>query len=153
MKKLITLLFVLMSLNLYAGIYGRVEIGTPVGNSYYYTERSKDENYNNTFFTNLVLGYKGYLFNVIDYRVYTGIFTWGNRNGVQPKGYPFEDIYGIGSRIGYKGMYVQYNHFCAHPVIHESRNTTMKNNMYIPDNKSWSSGMTTITVGYEFELK
>jgi hypothetical protein len=154
MKKFIAVMVVLMGLmtaNSYAGIYGKVEIGIPTNGSYE-TNYSIPENYKNTFFTNLTLGYKNNLFGIIDYKIFTGIFTWGNREGLKPNGFPFEDIYGIGTEIKYKGLYLQYNHFCAHPVICDS-DTGNKYNVYIPDSKSWMSQIESITVGYEFEFK
>src|SRR4030042_702608 len=175
MKKLLLVVVVLMGFitNSYAGIYGKVEIGVPTNGSYYKDTTNKivpinsqtpnnpnesiqfeqiiedkEYSYQNTFFTNIVLGYKNNLFGIIDYKVFTGIFTWGNREGIKPNGFPFEDIYGIGTEIKYKGLYLQYNHFCAHPVISD---TNFHNN-YVPDSKSWMSHATSIIVGYEFEI-
>ena len=148
MKKIILLIFLLIfSTKSFAGIYGRVEIGTPVQNSRYFKSNKHTEYYDNTYFTNLVFGYKNYILGV-EYKIFGGIFTWSNRDGIKLSGKPFEDIYGIGGILNYKGAYLQYNHFCAHPVI---TNYTKYNN-YIPDKQSWISTITSITIGYEFNL-
>jgi hypothetical protein len=150
MKKVILVLMMMgVAVPGVAGIYGKAEIGVPVGQTTYYTQGSEIEDYSDTFFTNIVLGYKTRFFNFLDYKIFAGIITWGNQEGFEPQGWPFEQIYGYGMTLGYKGIYVQYNHFCAHPVIYENN----KYNNYVPDNKSWMSQMTAITIGYEFEIK
>jgi len=150
--KTLTMLLVLIGLLIpakaYSGIYGKIEIGIP-GNGNYHTNDRVIYNYDNTYFTNITLGYKNLLFNKIEYRIFTGVFTWSNRKGINPNGYPFEDIYGLGGQLKYKGIYIQYNHFCAHPVMH----SVNQYNKYSPDDRSWMSKMTSTTIGYEFELK
>ena len=148
----IVLLIVCFSLNLFAGVYGKIEIGKPIGNSTYKLNGYVTENYANTFFTNMVMGYKNYIFNSgVEYNIYSGIFTWSEHNGIYGK--PFEDIYGIGGRLKYKGFYTQLNHFCGHPVIKHSHNSNIKYNEYVPDNRSFLQQFSSITCGYGFELK
>lgn len=147
MKKIIIcLMFLVISSISYAGIYGKAEIGKPVGYSYYSTENSEKQDYSGTYFTDIQLGYKNYFFNVIEYRIYAGIYTWAETPVY--KGEPFETIYGVGSRLSYRGFFIRYNHFCAHPV-----SSTKYDNQYIADNKSWMSSLSTISCGIEFEIK
>jgi hypothetical protein len=163
MKKLFIIAFLFMSSLSYAGIYGNIEIGQPIFDSYYYTNESEKQDYSNTYFTNLTLGYKNYFFNLIEYRIYSGIFTWSDGCIGKYEGKPFENIYGFGAKLLFKGFYFRYNHFCAHPVIHRKGQNTYQISTenaviqystydYNFDNKSWSSSITSITIGYEFEI-
>lgn len=146
MKKLILVAILFYTGIAHAGIFGKLEVGGPVGNSYFYTEETERITYKNTIFTEIQLGYRNDIFNVIEYSFYGDIKTWcefNEKNIVLSK--PFEDIYGIGIKINYGGLYVKLDHFCAHPVIHYKDFEVNK--------KSWMTGMTTVVGGYEFEFK
>ena len=155
MKKLFIILFILCLCSpAFAGIYGNIEIGQPIGESYYYANGIDKQDYKNTYFSNLMLGYKNFLFDLLEYRIYAGIFTWSEGQIQNYSGYPFETIYAFGSKIVFKGMYLRYHHFCAHPVSHDDVTFGSFQNYYYPiDNKSWVTKITSVTIGYEFEIK
>lgn len=157
MKKLFIILFILCLCSpAFAGIYGNIEIGTPIGESIYYSNGTEKQDYSDTYFTNIALGYKNYFFDLVEYQVYAGIFTWASGSITEPTGAPFENIYGFGAKLIFKGIYFRYNHFCAHPVIsnkQQHKYYAENRYQYVPDNRSWYLNMTALTIGYEFEIK
>lgn len=154
MKKIIVALMLMVCANGWAGLYGKIEIGMPVGDSTYELNDYETEDYSDTYFTDLSLGYRNYIWHTdIEWNVYGGIFTWSTPKGLRGK--PFEDIYGIGGRLKYNGFYGQVNHFCAHPVINQWNDNpqSLKYNQYVADNKSFYTIFSSVSVGYEFEIK
>ncbi|PKL40738.1 MAG: hypothetical protein CVV44_03790 [Spirochaetae bacterium HGW-Spirochaetae-1] len=151
MKKIAGIVIVailLTSIQATGGIYGKIEGSFVVGESEYYLYKYKENtiNFDDCMYTDIQLGYRFHFFNDnMQLAIFTGIQTWCYYNGWSPTDFkPFEDIYTIGSNIKYRGAYLEYKHICAHPVSHEK---------YYMDDRSWTYGISTVTIGYEFEFK
>lgn len=82
--------------------------------------------------------------------IYGGWRTWfsSERSSPVSQGYPFQDIYFLGSRVEYMGIFVDVMHYCNHRVISSDRdgNAIRWNNDYYGEN------LTTISIGVKFDV-
>jgi hypothetical protein len=74
-----------------------------------------------------------------DNMLYGSWETWMVYRGMTSS--PFKDIYGIGYRISYDNIYLQYEHFCNHPVF------SSYNAEWWVNNRRSGNALTTISVG------
>lgn len=144
MKKICTCLLILaLSGSAYAlkiTVSGEVELGTDV------------ESYNT--FLDVDLGFNFYFWKCHNY-TYVGSRTWFVADWQGLSGYPYREIYYYGNRFYVAGFFIDVQHFCNHPVystsIH-SKEVSWNN----PNDDWWSNvwgdTITTISIGYKFEL-
>jgi len=126
-------------------VAGKVEMGTDI------------ESYN--AFLDVDLGLNIYFWKCRNY-TYGGSRTWFVPDWNELSGYPFREIYYCGNRFYIAGFFVDFKHFCNHAVKsnHEHSHTIEYNGekYYTANNKwysnFWGEDMTTISIGYEFEL-
>jgi hypothetical protein len=75
-------------------------------------------------------------------------------------GYPFRNIYFYGTRLNIAGFFIDYQHFCNHPVQSTSihcKYTKINGIKYYGQTESWYSNfygetISTVSIGYEFEF-
>jgi hypothetical protein len=128
MKILIAGFMLVVSISLFAGPVFLVEVGPATTD--------------NIYFTDMMAGYRFTAFGITSFTS-GGIRTWSYFD--DGKGYPFEDIYTLEQRFDYQGFFIRGKHHCAHPVIAQYHNR--------PINQYWLGDITTISVGYEVEIK
>lgn len=75
-------------------------------------------------------------------RPYGSWETWAAYIG-SGSGEPFRDTYGFGADIEWRGFYVDYYHYCSHPVISEKGYQDK-----YPTPKAWDQQLTTVSIGY-----
>lgn len=120
----------LLASTAHAGLYGRIEGG-------------KDVDTENIYFTAVNIGYKFSVFG-IQSRTFGGWKSFTENNN------PFSDTYLIGQAFHFRGFYAQVDHYCSHRVVsttHQDNNTlyrTYRNN---------PQAMTSVKIGYEWEIK
>ena len=105
-----------------------------------YVEIGKDIDYNVSY-TEIQVGYNFYLWDLIIYP-YGNIQTWFETRGYS--GYPFNDIYTIGTDIKYSKITLNFSHFCSHRVISENSDFVYQYQPPVDGN------LTKISVRYEF---
>ena len=140
MKTLI-LIFLLLSSPAWATkvtISGELELGSDV--------KSYDA------FIDVNLGLNVYWKMIKNY-TYIGNTAWMVMDWGKPSAYPFRNIYYYGNRFSVAGAFVDVRHFCNHAV----KSTALHVDAYGYENKEWRSNfwgetITTISIGYEFEL-
>ena len=77
--------------------------------------------------------------------VFGGWRTWMTVKGAD--GNPFREIYHIGGKVNYGGLYVKYYHLCNH-AVYSPYNSTKK-----WFNETWGEDIDYISIGYEFTVK
>lgn len=113
-------------------VSGRIEVGTDI------------KSYNT--FADIDLGLNIYLWKFKNYS-YAGSRTWfifGQKGS--KSGWPYREIYYFGNTLSIKGFFIDVMHFCDHPV---SYSTTITKKWW---KNNYIESMTTISVGYKFEL-
>ena len=78
-----------------------------------FIEPGKDIDYNIAY-TELQIGYNFKVFN-IEIMPYGNQQTWFEYNN--KRGYPFRDIYTIGSEFKFSNITIDFSHFCSHKVM------------------------------------
>jgi len=129
----------------YAGPFCSIEIGPSIEGGMY--------------FTDLNAGYRFSFFNIKS-ESSAGIRTWSYFKDAQSplQMQPFENIYTIEQKFTYNGFFVRGKHYCAHPsasaaVYYTDINGNTLYNEWKATPDWWMGHVTTISVGYEFELK
>lgn len=90
--------------------------------------------------------------------LYGGNLCWLQMDWQKPSGYPFREIYTYGARFNIAGFFINYQHFCNHPVKSNKLHIKQlgKSNYYTMNEKwysnFWGETITTVSVGYEFEF-
>jgi hypothetical protein len=137
-KMAIIILVLLISSPCYAGLFGRVEMGPNIQNSA------------QIYFTDIEIGYR-FRFCGVTSETYAGTMTWAYYESVHFSGKPFEDIYSINQSIKWNGLFIHLRHYCAHSVNPAAQNSVSVANSTHPD--WWYGTTTTVSVGYEWELR
>jgi len=105
-----------------------------------YVEVGKDLN-SNIAYTELQIGYNFRFWNII-LMPYGNTQTWFEYKGAN--GYPFKDIYTIGTQLKFENITIDLSHFCSHEVVSSSRS-------YIYDYEPPKDGnLTKLSVRYDF---
>lgn len=127
---LLSLFFFFLCNPAHAGIYGNIEAG-------------KDVDTQDIYFTQIHIGYKFSIFGITS-RTFGGWKTFSENNN------PFSETYLMGQSINWKGFYIGVEHYCSHRVIsttHQDNNDLYRNYRNNPQ------AMTTVKIGYEWEIK
>lgn len=141
MKKMI-IIILLLSAPVFAGtkvtISGELELGSDV--------KSYDA------FLDVNLGLNVYWKMIKNY-TYVGNTAWMVMDWGKPSAYPFRNIYYYGNRFSVAGAFIDVKHWCNHAV----KSNALHVDAYGYENKEWRSNfwgetITTISIGYEFEL-
>jgi hypothetical protein len=73
--------------------------------------------------------------------------TWAEFQNLKPSGLqsarPFQETYGMGVKLEFKGLFVEYSHFCRHNVMSD-----IENNPNWETSQKWSESLSLITIGY-----
>lgn len=105
-----------------------------------FVETGKDLNYNIAY-TELQIGYS-FNFWHINLMPYGNVETWFEYENFE--GFPFKDIYTIGTELKFLNIVIDLSHFCSHDVVSSSREYIY--NYEPPKDKSLSK----LSIRYEF---
>lgn len=155
MKKLCIIVTVLL---LCTSAYAKIPVRVSIGGE---TELGTDVESYNSFF-DLELNLNVYFWKC-KWTTYAGNRVWFVLDFPADKlvtGYPFRNIYFYGTRFNIAGFFIDYQHFCNHPVktsqIHDGYVEVEGNRFYSLNKKWWSNywgeTLDTISIGCEFEF-
>jgi hypothetical protein len=126
MKKLLFIILIIPSI-CFSEIKGHIETGKDL--------------YCNVAYTELQIGYSFKFYNLY-IMPYANQQTWFEYRDL--KGYPFNDIYKIGTEFKFENIKIDLSHFCSHKVISE-------NSEFIYNYKPPADGnLTKLSIRYEF---
>jgi hypothetical protein len=126
MKPALLTIFLLLTTIATAGPVFRIETGPAIGRNIYFYDTTA-----------------GYRFRFYGLTSFTsgGILTWAYYNG--STGSPFESIYYLQQQFNYKNLFIKMKHHCSHRVESGPNYTA----------DWWAGDITTVSIGYEIEVK